>query len=111
MRRHPILAFAILAIAPTWSLQFLILARGWDLMPAKLAELAILLAAAVTVTATRDGRPGVRRLFTAAFRWRFNVVWWAVGLLARPPSAPRRPVVPCARPPTAGSSRPGTAWS
>jgi membrane protease YdiL (CAAX protease family) len=84
MRRHPILAFAILAIAPTWALQFLFLARGWDLMPAKLAELVILLAAAVTVTAVRDGRPGVRRLFAAAFRWRFSAVWWAAGLLALP---------------------------
>ncbi|MET0417082.1 MAG: CPBP family intramembrane glutamic endopeptidase [Actinoplanes sp.] len=84
MKRHPILAFAILAIAPTWALQFFFLAQGWDLMPAKLAELVILLAAAVTVTAARDGRPGVRGLFATSFRWRFSVFWWAVGLFALP---------------------------
>ena len=84
MRRHPVLAFAILAIVPTWALQFLFLVMGWDLMPAKLAELVFLLAAATTVTAVRDGRPGVRRLYAGALRWRFGAGRYAYVLFALP---------------------------
>lgn len=84
MRKHPILSFAILAIVPTWALQFLSLAMGWDLMPAKLAELFILLGAATLVTAARDGRPGVKRLYSGALKWRMGIARFAVVLLAMP---------------------------
>jgi membrane protease YdiL (CAAX protease family) len=82
MRRHPVLSFAILAIAPTWALQFLSLAMGWDLMPAKIAEILILLGAATLVTAQHDGRSGVRRLYTV--KWRIGLPRFAVVLLAMP---------------------------
>jgi membrane protease YdiL (CAAX protease family) len=84
MKRHPVLAFAILAIVPTWALQFLFLAKGWELTPAKLAELVFLLAAATLVTGVNDGRSGVRRLYARVIRFRFKAVWWVVALLALP---------------------------
>jgi membrane protease YdiL (CAAX protease family) len=84
MRQHPVLSFAILAIVPTWAIQFLFLALGWDLFPAKMIELVILLAAATFVTARLSGRPGVRRLYSGALKWRIGAGWFAVALLAMP---------------------------
>jgi membrane protease YdiL (CAAX protease family) len=84
MRKHPVLSFAILAIAPTWAVQFLFLAMGWELLSAKLAELVLLLGAATVVTAATTGRAGVRRLYTGAVRWRIGFGWFAIALLALP---------------------------
>ena len=84
MRKHPVLFFLLLAIVPTWALQFLSLALGWDLMPAKFAEIFILLGAATLVTAVHDGRSGVRRLYARAVRWRIGLGRFAVLLLAMP---------------------------
>ncbi|HEU4349819.1 MAG TPA: CPBP family intramembrane glutamic endopeptidase [Actinoplanes sp.] len=84
MRKHPVLSFAILAIAPTWAIQFLFLAMGWELFPAKLAELFILLGAATLVTARISGRAGVRRLFSGVLRWRIGMRWYAMTVLAMP---------------------------
>jgi membrane protease YdiL (CAAX protease family) len=84
MRRHPVLSFAILAIVPTWALQFLSVAMGWDLMPAKFAEIFILLGAATLVTGVVDGRAGIRRLYAGAVRWRMGLGRFAVVLLALP---------------------------
>jgi membrane protease YdiL (CAAX protease family) len=84
MRRHPVLSFAVLAIAPTWAIQFLFLAMGWELFPAKLAELVVLLGAATLVTAVTAGRAGVRRLYSGALRWRMGFGWFATALLALP---------------------------
>ena len=84
MRKHPVLAFLLLAIVPTWALQFLSLGLGWSLMPAKLAEIFILLGAATMVTAVRDGRSGVRQLYARTVCWRIGVGRFAVLLLAMP---------------------------
>jgi membrane protease YdiL (CAAX protease family) len=84
MRSHPVLSFAILAIVPTWAVQFLFLAMGWDLFPALIAELVFLLGAATLVTAVNDGRPGIRRLYAGAVRWRMGAGWFAFALLAMP---------------------------
>ena len=84
MRSHPVLSFAILAIVPTWAVQFLFLAMGWELFPALIAELVILLGAATLVTARVDGRAGVRRLFAGALRWRIGAARFAYVLLALP---------------------------
>jgi membrane protease YdiL (CAAX protease family) len=84
MKRHPVLSFAILAIAPTWAVQFLFLANGWDLFPAKVIEIVILLGAATFVTARVDGRRGVKRLYSGALRWRMGGGWFATALLALP---------------------------
>jgi uncharacterized protein len=84
MRKHPVLSFAILAIAPTWAIQFLFLAMGWELLPALAAELLILLGAATLVTAVTDGRAGIRRLYAGALRWRIGAGRFAYVLLALP---------------------------
>ncbi|HET6534003.1 MAG TPA: CPBP family intramembrane glutamic endopeptidase [Actinoplanes sp.] len=84
MRKHPVLSFAILAIVPTWAVQFTFLALGWDLLPAKLAELVFLLGAGTLVAARIGGRPAVRRMFAGLTRWRFGIRWWAFGVLALP---------------------------
>jgi membrane protease YdiL (CAAX protease family) len=84
MREHPVLSFAVLAIVPTWAVQFLSLAMGWDLMPAKLLELFILLGAATLVTAVSGGRAAVKRLYAGAVRWRMGLGWFATALLALP---------------------------
>jgi membrane protease YdiL (CAAX protease family) len=84
MRKHPVLSFAILAIVPTWAIQFLFLALGWELFPAKVAELGILLGAATLVTARISGRAGVRRLFSGLVKWRIGARWYALAVLALP---------------------------
>ena len=84
MTRHPVLTFSALAVAPTWAVQFLFLAQGWDLFPALLIELLFLLGAATAVTARLDGRAGVRRLYAGALRWRIGAGRFAVLLLALP---------------------------
>lgn len=84
MRKHPVLSFAVLAIAPTWAIQFLFLAEGWELFPAQLAELIFLLGAATLVTAATAGRAGVRRLYAGALKWRMGAGWFATALLALP---------------------------
>ena len=78
------LSFAILAIAPTWAVQFLFLALGWDLFPAKIAELLFLLGAATLVSAVTGGRPAVRRLYAGALRWRLGVRTYTWVILALP---------------------------
>jgi membrane protease YdiL (CAAX protease family) len=84
MRNHPVLSFAVLAIAPTWAIQFLFLAMGWELFPALVIELLILLGAATFVTARTDGRAGVRRLYAGAVRWRIGALRFAFVSLALP---------------------------
>lgn len=84
MREHPVLSFAVLAILPTWAVQFLFLALGWELFPALVIELLILLAAATFVTARTEGRAGVRRLYAGAVRWRVGAGRFAYVLLALP---------------------------
>jgi membrane protease YdiL (CAAX protease family) len=84
MREHPVLSFAVLAIVPTWAVQFLFLSMGWELFPALVVELLILLAAATVVTARIDGRAGVRRLYAGALRWRMGAGRFAYALLALP---------------------------
>jgi uncharacterized protein len=84
MRSHPVLSFAILAIVPTWAVQFLFLAMGWELFPALVIELFFLLGAATLVTAVTDGRPGVRRLYAGAVRWRIGAGRFTYVLLALP---------------------------
>ena len=84
MREHPVLSFAVLAILPTWAVQFLFLALGWELFPALVIELLILLAAATFVTARTEGRAGVRRLYAGAVRWRVGTGRFAYVLLALP---------------------------
>jgi len=73
VRRHPVAAFSAIAIGLTWPAQIVSLVNGWDLTPALLLELVILLAGATVVAARESGRAGVRRLYAGAVRWRMGV--------------------------------------
>ena len=78
------LSFAVLAIVPTWALQILFLVNGWELFPAKVAELVFLLGAGALVAARVGGRTGVRQMFSGVLRWRIGARWWALSVLALP---------------------------
>ena len=80
VRRHPRLAFAVVAIGATWAVQLTFLALGWSLFPAMLVELVTLAGTATAITRVTEGRAGVRRLYAGVLRWRFGVRWWAVVL-------------------------------
>ncbi|GAA3628605.1 lysostaphin resistance A-like protein [Microlunatus ginsengisoli] len=80
---RPILLLAGAATAFVWITQFGSALAGLDLMPAKLAELAVLLGLAVAITAVTDRRPGVRRLFAGLLRWRLG--WRYLLLVAAMP--------------------------
>src|SRR3954470_5802510 len=60
---HPVSAFLILAIGLTWLAQLGSIAVLGSIVPGLLAELLILLGAAIFVTGVAEGRPGLRRLF------------------------------------------------
>ena len=67
---HPILLLLGVAIPFVWLTQLGSALAGLDLMPAKLAELLVLVGLAVAITWTTNGRAGVRRLFAGLLRWR-----------------------------------------
>jgi uncharacterized protein len=77
-------AFVVIAIALSWAAQILSILLIGNILPGILAELLILLGTAVLVTAVASGRPAVRALFRAAFRWRVGWGWHVVALLALP---------------------------
>jgi membrane protease YdiL (CAAX protease family) len=82
--RRPVLSFALLAIVPTWAVQFTFLAMGWEFFPALLAEIVFLVGAATVVTAAEGGRAAVKRLFAGTVRWRMGAGWFAVAGFAIP---------------------------
>lgn len=84
VRRHPLTVFFTVAIGLTWVVQLAFLAQGWELTPALLIELAILLGSATAITGITSGRSGVRRLFASLVRWRIGVVRLIVVLAAMP---------------------------
>lgn len=69
---HPVAVLTTVGIAATWAIQLAFLLAGQDLMPAKLAELLVLLALAVSITRMTDGRSGVAQLFRGLRRWRLG---------------------------------------
>ena len=78
---------------------------GLDLMPAKLAELLVLVGLAAAITRATDRRRGVRQLFAGLLRWRLG---WRYLLLVRRHAAAHRRASrwspgPCTSRPTAGS--------
>jgi membrane protease YdiL (CAAX protease family) len=84
VHRHPLLCFAVPAVAITWALQLSFLAAGLPLFPAMILELVVLVGCATTVTGLTSGRPGVRALFAGVLRWRFSPGYYALALLAMP---------------------------
>lgn len=69
---HPILLLLGTAIAFVWLTQLGSALAGLDLMPAKLAELVVLVGLAVAITRVTDRRAGVRQLFAGLIRWRLG---------------------------------------
>jgi membrane protease YdiL (CAAX protease family) len=82
-RTHPILLLVGAAITFTWLTQVASVVAGVDLMPAKLAELLVLVGLAVAITRVTDGRAGVRVLFAGLRRWRLG--WRYLPLAAAMP--------------------------
>ena len=69
---HPILLLLGPAIAFVWLTQMASAVAGIDLMPAKLAELAVLVGLTAAITWATDRRGGVRQLFAGLLRWRLG---------------------------------------
>jgi membrane protease YdiL (CAAX protease family) len=84
LARHPVAVLLTAAIAFVWLTQMASLLAGVDVMPAKLAELVVLLAGATWITARVGGRAAVRRLFAGLTRWRLG--WWYPVLFAAMPA-------------------------
>ncbi|MGV1007221.1 MAG: type II CAAX prenyl endopeptidase Rce1 family protein [Dermatophilaceae bacterium] len=80
---HPILLLLGVAIPFVWLTQMGSALAGVDLMPAKLAELLVLVGLAVAITRATDGRAGVRQLFAGLLRWRLG--WRYLVLVAAMP--------------------------
>jgi membrane protease YdiL (CAAX protease family) len=76
--------YLVTVVGLTWLIQVTFLLLGWNLLPAKLAELAILLGFAVLFTAREAGRRGVRDLFAGAVRWRIGIGRYLLVLAAVP---------------------------
>jgi CAAX protease family protein len=69
---HPIILLLGVAIPFVWITQMASALAGVDLMPAKLAELLLLVGLVIAITRATDGRRGVRQLFAGLLRWRLG---------------------------------------
>lgn len=69
---HPILLLLVPAFGFVWASQLASALAGLDLMPAKLAELLLLVGLATAISWTAARGAGVRRLFAGLFRWRLG---------------------------------------
>ena len=69
---HPILLLLGLAVPFVWVTQMGSAIAGLDLMPAKLAELLVLVGLAAAISRATDRRAGVRQLFAGLLRWRLG---------------------------------------
>ena len=83
LARHPVAVLLVVGIAFVWATQLASLLAGVDVLPAKIAELVVLLAGATVITARLGGRSAVRRLFAGLTRWRLGG-WYPVVLVAMP---------------------------
>jgi membrane protease YdiL (CAAX protease family) len=83
--RHPVAGMLIMMFVISWAILMPPAVAGLPLEPFLLfAVLLGQLLPAVLVTAAVGGRPAVRELFGRVFRWRVNLVWYVVALLAIP---------------------------
>ena len=99
VRRHPIAAFLLLGLGSVYLLSIIPILMQYDVIPGKnfparlgldmerafAGVLTILLfGSALLVTSLDGGRRAVRQLFRRILRWRVNVGWWLVALVALP---------------------------
>jgi membrane protease YdiL (CAAX protease family) len=97
--RHPIAAFLVLAVGLAYVLSLVPILMQFDVIPGKAIPVrlgidlqrataglltVLLFATALLVTYLDAGRQGVRELFRRILRWRVNVVWWLVAVMALP---------------------------
>ena len=85
IRRHPLVAFFVLAYAFSWSAELVL----FVLLGAPAAVVVPLITfgptvAAVTVTAAVEGRPGLGRLAARMRLWRIDGRWYLVALVGIP---------------------------
>ena len=80
---HPILLLLAVATPFVWITQMGSAVAGLDLIPAKLAELLLLVGLATAISRAADQRRGVRQLFAGLLRWRLG--WRYVVLVAAMP--------------------------
>ena len=83
-RRHPITAFLVILMVPTWATYVVALLTGVPFMAAKLAELVYLILAPVLVTRWIGGGAAVRQLFSGLTRWRLGLPRYLLILVAMP---------------------------
>ena len=95
IKRHPVLAFYVLAFAISWAGMLLVIG-GPGNFPGTSAQverlfLSVMLAwlagpsvASIVVTGFVDGKAGYRKLLARLLRWRVGARWYAVALLAAP---------------------------
>ena len=69
---HPILLLVGLALPFVWVTQLGSAVAGIDLMPAKLAELLVLVGLAAAISRATDPHGGIRQLFAGLLRWRLG---------------------------------------
>lgn len=82
--RRPLTVFLTITIGVTLSAQTICLLNGWNVFPAKLLELVLLLGGSVLVTAWLGGRAAVGWLFAGLTRWRIGVAQYLLVLAALP---------------------------
>jgi uncharacterized protein len=70
--RRPIGTLLAATVSMTLVAQTVSLLNGWSVLPAKAAELVLLLGGATVITAIGGGRTGVRRLFGGLTKWRIG---------------------------------------
>ncbi len=81
IKRHPLIAFFVLAFVLSWSLSVPgLFLEGWPGFVPALAGFGPA-AAALIVAGSVEGPPGAKKLLAALFRWRVPVQWYLVVLL------------------------------
>jgi membrane protease YdiL (CAAX protease family) len=82
--RRPITALLVPSVGLTLAAQTVFLLNGWNVMPAKLFELLLLLGLATLLTARAGGATAVRHLYSGLTRWRIGVATALLVLTALP---------------------------
>src|SRR5689334_3787580 len=90
IKKHPVLSFFLLAFAFTWAHWVPLALASHGVSVLRAPEFIGIVAgygpalAALIVTATVYGRPGLRALAGRLFHWRVGLQWYAWALLAPP---------------------------
>src|SRR6476646_5618297 len=86
LRRHPLIAFFVMAYAISWTyvLVFLVVWPLPDTIVTDTPELLGPVVAGFVMTAVMGGRAGVRQLLRRFVMWRVRWTWYAYALLGIP---------------------------